>query len=120
MSGRRDSVKDRRECFDRNKRIDHLGRVVIDCHLCGGVILPAQEDWECEHPIPVAHGGTEKLPAHVHCHRRKTAEVDIPAIAKGKRVRDRTFGIKRVKGFRRPKGAKFDWSRGRYVREEAS
>lgn len=96
---RRDSVRDRRECFDRCRRADHLGRIVLDCHLCDGPpIQPASEEWECDHVTPFAHGGVRTLPAHPRCHRKKTSEVDIPAIAKGKRVRDRTFGIKKTAG----------------------
>jgi hypothetical protein len=120
MTRRRDSVKDRRECFDKWKRTDHLGRVVLDCHLCNGkygVILPAKESWEADHVTPHAWDGTDIRPAHPHCHGEKT-KLDVTAIAKGKRIRDRHFGIKRPKGFHKPKGAKFDWSRGRYTREE--
>ena len=94
---RRDSVRDRRECFDRCKRTDEHGRIVLDCHICGGPILPAQEKWECEHVIPHHFGGVGTLPAHPHCHKPKTAK-DVSDIAKGKRVRDKTFGIQRSKG----------------------
>jgi hypothetical protein len=93
----RNSVKDRRECFDRTKRTDEHGRTVLDCYLCGGIILPAIEAWECEHTIPHHFGGTETLPVHPHCHKPKTAK-DLGDIAKGKRVRDKTFGIARSKG----------------------
>ena len=115
---RRNSVRDRRECFERCRRTDHLGRIVLDCWICNGVILPAQEDWDCEHPTPVAFDGKGTLPAHPKCHDRKTYEKDIPEIAKGKRVRDQTFGVKRRKGFYRPPGVKFNWSSKRYEREK--
>lgn len=105
----RNSVRDRRECFDRNKRTDHLGRIVLDCWICGGVIHPAMENWECEHPTPHALGGKETLPAHPHCHKPKTAK-DITAIAKGKRVKDRTFGIKQTAGTM-PGGRKSKWKK---------
>lgn len=94
---RRDSVKDRRECFERNRRTDENGRIVLDCSICGGIILPAQERWEAEHTIPHHFGGTETKPVHPHCHKPKTAK-DLGDIAKGKRVRDKTFGIERSKG----------------------
>lgn len=97
-------VRDRRTCFDTWKRTDALGRTVLDCHICGGVILPATERWEAEHVTPKAWDGKDIRPAHVHCHREKTSKQDIPAIAKGKRIKDRHFGIKRSKGFYRPKG----------------
>jgi hypothetical protein len=94
---RRDSVRDRRECFERNRRTDEHGRIVLDCEICGGIILPASEKWEAEHTIPLHFGGTETKPVHPHCHKPKTAK-DMGDIAKGKRVRDKTFGIARSKG----------------------
>lgn len=117
---RRNSVRDRRECFDSNKYVDALGRTVMDCHICGGVILPATEKWEAEHVLMRALGGTVVKPAHYSpCHKAKT-KVDVKTYSKAKRVGDRNFGIRQSKGFPKPKGAKFDWSRGRYVREERS
>lgn len=121
MSKRASSTKTRRECFDANKRVDENGRIYLVCWLCGGRIDPAREKWDAEHPTPYANGGTEVLPAHEGCHDPKTAR-DISEIAKGKRVRDRHFGIKRSSGsFRKaPPGFKYDWSARRYVKEEAS
>lgn len=119
MTRPRNSVKDRRECFDRFKYVDALGRTVMDCHICGGVVAPSAGDkWEADHVVPLAWDGTDVRPAHTRCHKQKTAKKDIPAIAKGKRIYERHYGIRRAKGFYKPKGAKFDWSRGRYVREE--
>jgi hypothetical protein len=56
-------------------------------------IDPVRERWDAEHTSPHANGGTDVRPAHVACHRIKTSTQDVPAIAKGKRVRDRHFGI---------------------------
>lgn len=118
MTRPRNSVKDRRECFDKFKYVDALGRTVMDCHICGGVILPAQQRWEAEHVIMYALDGEEIKPAHYSpCHKAKTKD-DIKKYAKGKRAGERHYGIRRAKGFPKPRGAKFDWSRGRYVREE--
>lgn len=100
MSNKRNSVRDRRNCFERWRRTDELGRIVLDCHICNGkygVILPAKEDWEAEHCIPRAWDGTDIRPAHPHCHKEKT-RTDVTAIAKGKRVTDRHFGIRRAGG----------------------
>ena len=107
----RNSEKDRRECYIRCRQTDHLGRTILVCHICRGLpILPAQEDWECDHVTPRAHGGVGTLPAHVHCHREKTSKTDIPAIAKGKRVRDRTYGIKRA-GASMPGSRRSGWKK---------
>ena len=110
MTTKRNSVKDRRECFERSKRTDHLGRIVMDCHICGGIILPAITEWEADHVTPLAHDGKVTQPAHTRCHAKKTAEVDIPAIAKGKRQRDRAFGIKRP-GATIPGSKRSGWKR---------
>lgn len=119
MSKCRDSMGDRRECFIRCKSTDAHGRVVMYCHICNGVILPAQEKWEADHVVPLAHGGQETLPAHVRCHREKTSITDIPAIAKGKRQRDSIYGIKRPRGFRKPPaGYTYSWRQRRWVKDE--
>lgn len=123
MSARPSSTKIRRECFDAHKWTDQgTGRTMLTCHLCGGPIDPVREKWEAEHVIRRVLREDDSprnvMPAHaVLCHPAKTAK-DITENAKGKRVRDQHYGISRPKGFRRPKGAKFDWSQGRYVREE--
>lgn len=60
------------------------------CHICGGRIDGTREAWEADHVIPLEIGGDDSdgnlAPAHVKCHRAKTAEADIPAIAKARRV----------------------------------
>lgn len=60
------------------------------CHLCGGKIDGTREAWELEHIIPIAMGGaddeTNVAPAHVSCHKGKTA-TDKAQIAKANRVR---------------------------------
>jgi 5-methylcytosine-specific restriction endonuclease McrA len=96
---RRDNVKQRRDCFDRARYIDHLGRTVMDCHICKGVIYPSRGDeWEADHVNPHYFGGRDVMPAHSKCHQQKTADTDIPAIAKSKRIHDRHFGIRRASG----------------------
>lgn len=94
MNPRPSSTKVRRECFDREKWTDLVtGRIMLTCHICGMSIDPVRERWDAEHTSPHANGGTDVRPAHVACHRIKTSTQDVPAIAKGKRVRDRHFGI---------------------------
>jgi hypothetical protein len=117
MTAVRNSVRDRRECFEANRQTHPLtGRTVLQCHICKGWIEPAREDWIAEHPTPHANGGTLTLPAHPACHTGKTA-TDVREIAKGKRTSDRHFNIRRRKGFHRPDNLKFNWASGRYERE---
>lgn len=119
MSDKRpSSTKVRRECFDKHKFADELGKLWLKCHLCDVVFDPIRTRWEAEHTSPHAFGGDDIRPAHYECHKVKTA-TDLGTIAKAKRVRDKHFNIKRAKGFYKPKGMKFSWSQGRYVRPEA-
>ena len=117
MSNQRNSVKDRRECFEKNRQTHPVtGRTVLECHICHNWIEPAAEPWIAEHPTPHANGGTETLPAHPECHDPKTRK-DIRNIAKGKRISDRHFNIRRPRGFYRPGNLKYNWLTRRYERE---
>ena len=87
-------AKARRECFHQHHQYDAKG-AYMTCHICGGRIELAVEGWEASHTIAYAFGGEEVLPAHVKCHRKKTSEQDVPAIAKSKRVSDKHLGIKK-------------------------
>jgi 5-methylcytosine-specific restriction enzyme A len=82
------STRERVQCFE-----DGHG----ECHLCFRKIFPG-EVWEVSHPIPLAAGGTDtrenRRPAHKKCHARQTAELDIPLIAKTKRIRARHIGAR--------------------------
>ena len=84
----------RKLCFQEHHEHD-AGGVFMVCHICNGRIYCATEAWEAEHVIPGALGGTVVAPAHVKCHRKKTSEHDIPAIAKAKRVSEKHTGLKR-------------------------
>jgi 5-methylcytosine-specific restriction endonuclease McrA len=70
------------------------------CHLCNLKVVPG-EDWDVSHEIPLEAGGkddeTNWLVAHRKCHRVHTATVDIPLIAKVKRVHQRHIGAKQSK-----------------------
>lgn len=123
MSPRPNSTKVRRECFDAHKFTDPLsGRIMLTCWICQGPIDPAREKWEAEHSVRRSVGGSDSpdnvLPAHTACHAPKTAK-DITANSKGKRVRDKHFGIVRKQGFRKPPpGYKYSWKAQRMVKTE--
>ena len=77
------------------KRFELLKREDYRCHLCKGLIYPGQA-WDVSHEIPIELNGadddTNRRAAHRKCHKKHTAEVDIPAIAKAKRVRAAHYG----------------------------
>lgn len=89
MKRQRLSTKARTELLERERFI---------CHLCEGPILIGQR-WEVSHPIPLElHGpddDTNRKPAHWKCHKVRTATVDLPQIAKARRVRSRHLGAAR-------------------------
>lgn len=67
------------------------------CHLCNMKVVPG-EDWDVSHDIPLEAGGkddeTNWFVAHRKCHRVHTSTVDMPLIAKVKRVHQRHIGAK--------------------------
>lgn len=76
---------------------------------------------EYDHITPLWLGGENResnLQAILSkTHKRKTA-TEATVRAKVDRVQKKRAGIKKPsRGFQKPKGAKFDWSKGRYVME---
>lgn len=72
------------------------------CSICKLKIDGTRERWEVSHEIPIALGGSDTpanmKPIHFACHKRQTAEIDIPQIAKAKRQEALHVGAKRPKG----------------------
>lgn len=85
---RRISTKDRVALFEREGGI---------CHLCKGLVH-AGEAWDVSHDIPLELGGADDeinwKVAHRKCHREHTRTVDVPNIAKAKRMQARHIGAK--------------------------
>lgn len=83
------------------------------CSICGEKIDGARERWDVSHEVPLALGGADDAgnmrPAHERCHRRHTAEVDAPAIAKAKRVRAKHIGARAQPIRPLPGGKKSQW-----------
>lgn len=90
------------------------------CHICTTRIRDG-EPWEAEHVTALTLGGADTddnlRPAHVRCHKAKTAD-DKRADAKRNRIIARGYAGKdkpRGRGFRKPAGSYFDWRQRRYV-----
>ena len=84
----------RRNCFDYWKTKD----LKLVCYRCSSIMDPARQQWEAEHELVRAHGGSDDppnvKPVCIPCHKEKTKK-DVKAISKGKRQRDRHFNIRR-------------------------
>jgi 5-methylcytosine-specific restriction protein A len=100
MSKRLSSTALRREAFNRHAK-DHPfieGRKILYCAICDAQIDPLLQVWELDHITPLAISGNnepENLQiACVHCHKEKT-KTDVTSIAKGKRMAEKHYGIKR-------------------------
>ena len=93
------------------------------CHICSQRILPG-EPWEAEHVIALEISDDDSdanlAPAHVACHRVKTAE-DHGRIAKARRVYAKHIGAHRPKS-KLPGAKDSRWKRkvggGAVLREE--
>lgn len=82
--------------LQRAKLFDEYGGI---CWICDYKIMIG-ERWRDEHKIPLAMGGTNewsnRAPVHDFCAKGKDA-IDIPAIAKAKRIRARHIGANKPK-----------------------
>jgi 5-methylcytosine-specific restriction protein A len=81
----------------RRLRIWEAGKGI--CILCGLKIDGVREAWIVEHKIALGLGGEDTDencgPAHESCRRQKD-KVDMPMIAKAKRMKARHLGIKKA------------------------
>lgn len=108
--------------FSRKVRRQIIERAGGKCEKCGAVLKVAEG--EVDHILPAEFGG-EATPANGQllcrvCHREKTAR-DVRRIRKSDRQRDRHLGAMKpsARGLKKPEGYRFDWSLGRYVKEDA-
>jgi len=74
-----------------------------------------------DHILADSNGGEPTLSncaaVCLSCHGFKTRHFDTPRAAKIKRQSDKAKGIRKAPSFQKPKGVRFDWSQGRYVKE---
>lgn len=86
MNRRRLSTRDRAAVFATHEGV---------CCFCRGRIQ-AGERWHVHHETPLELGGADDcsnwVPAHEKCHRSHTAAVDVPNIARAKRLEAKHFG----------------------------
>jgi len=92
------------------------------CVLCSVKIDGVREPWIIEHLTCLGLGGADDDkntgPAHEACRRDKD-KLDVKAIAKAKRNKQRHLGIRKPSSFPKPTGMKFNWAKGRYEKEHA-
>lgn len=88
------------------------------CEACKADLMPGRIHYD--HVIPDAMGGSPTIENCAVlckvCHGLKTTRQDAPQIAKMKRQRAAHIGAKPPSRWRRD-GFRFDWSKGRYVKE---
>lgn len=122
MTRRRDSVKARRICFEAHRYTHPVtGRIMLDCHWGKHPINPAVDPWRADHIKRFANGGEDTAenlwPICLKCDVEEKAPMDNRSIAKGKRIRDKHYGITRPQGFRKPpEGYEYSWKARRVVK----
>lgn len=102
-------------------KIRILERYDRKCYLTGRQIRPG-DSWQVEHIHAIILGGEHReknmAPALKEPHKKKTA-VEMKIKSKIAKVAKKSFlGKKPSRGFQRPDGYVYDWSKGRYVRAE--
>lgn len=106
----------RRRAIGERERAEIFARALGRCHICGAKIEAGAERWEVEHVISLGMGGDEAKgsdnlqPAHVACHRAKTAE-DKRQQAKAQRMQRRALGIRKQPKRRLPGSAGSRWKK---------
>jgi 5-methylcytosine-specific restriction enzyme A len=92
----------KRQEFSAKIKVAAFERAKGHCQECTRKLSPG--DIHYDHIIPCASGGDASLNNCAvlcrSCHAWKTTDRDIPAIAKGKRVRLRHIGARRMGSFR--------------------
>ena len=98
----RNSVRARRVCFDTHRKQDENGRVYMMCSCgCEQRFNPATTAWRADHGARWAEDGKDTpenlWPIIEACDRAKKSPQDTSEIAKGKRWKDKHYGITRSK-----------------------
>jgi 5-methylcytosine-specific restriction endonuclease McrA len=92
-----------RKNFHPKTMIQAWDRADGRCEVCTAKLFPGNIEYD--HRIPCALGGDDSLNNCVvtcrACHAHKTYKLDIPTIAKTKRIRKRAAGIRKPRTIRR-------------------
>lgn len=102
----------RRE-FSPKVMVAAFERSMGNCEKCGGMLVTGRINYD--HVIPDAMGGKPILENCAvlckNCHDDKTRRVDVPAIAKVKRIRAAHIGARKPRGFPKPPEGYNPWTR---------
>lgn len=87
----------KRTRLSTTERFKLLRREKFKCHLCNGLIFVGQA-WDVSHEIPLGLDGADdesnRRAAHRKCHQDHTATIDLPAIARAKRIQASHHGAR--------------------------
>lgn len=97
---RRDSTRARRICLATHIKRDAAGEFMI-CHCCKTRFDPKRDAWRADHwPIRWADGGKDEpgnlWPILERCDRETKARQDTREVAKGKRIVEKRYGVRRI------------------------
>ncbi len=112
----RNSARDRAICLEAHLKRDAMGEHMV-CHCCGVRFDPRTRRWRADHIRRHAHDGpssAENLwPILEACDTGPDgkAAADTSAVAKGKRMRAKAYGVARKAGFRKPPPGYNPWTR---------
>lgn len=92
-----------RQEFSKGVKLQAWDRSAGHCECgCGQKIVTSAE--YDHYPVPAALGGSNELSncrvLDKRCHRKITAEHDVPTIAKAVRVAEKRAGVRKRQGFR--------------------
>lgn len=107
--------------FSKATKLEAMHRSQGKCEACLQDL--AGRTPEYDHILPDYMGGSNDLDncqvLCPKCHGIKTRDEDRPRIDKTRRIIEKSAGVRKTRGFRRPpRGWSYDWSEGRYRRGE--
>ena len=116
----------KRKSRTRAQRVAIFDRDNGICGRCGEPIDTLKEDWHIGHIIALSCGGEDTdenvAPEHASCNMQDCYETTIPKASKIGRVRANHLGVPKDKSrsFNVPRGARYNWQKGRYEWEPAN
>lgn len=106
--------------FSKGTKRDAFARALGRCEECTQSLAGRRAEYD--HIIPDYIGGTNDLDncrvLCPKCHRSKTVNEDRPKIDKTRRLTDKAAGLRKGRGFYRPRNVKYNWTTGRYEQDK--